>query len=113
LISALLVMHRSQIRHRLIWLFVWPQSPAPTSVGLGSRSISSGPQSRSDGKQRFPHHHAIADTQIHHSSNLNPCSSQLFKIEHYPWILRPSRARTSTVRMYSFLFTISNNNTKA
>src|SRR5690606_11749828 len=25
-----------------------------------------------------------------------------FKIEHYPWTPRPSRARTSTVRMYSF-----------
>ena len=33
--------------------FVWPQSPAPTSVGLGFRSKSSGLQSQPTGRQAF------------------------------------------------------------
>src|SRR5690606_16569714 len=40
--------------------------------------------------------------QATNTINSTTVHKQSFKIEHYPWIFGPSRAQTSTVRMYSF-----------
>ena len=93
LISALRVVHRSQIR------FICCRRLSSHSLGrplaLPQLRLKPSPAVQQETIQK----HHLNKQQTHQSNNH---SQQLFKIEHYPWIFRSSRTRTSTVRMYSF-----------
>jgi len=94
LISALLVMHRSQIRGVCLALsFPRIRSGGPwPCLGFASEpSLAL--------QQKIIQKQHLNNQQTHQSNNR---TQQSFKIEHYPWTSRSSRTQTSTVRMYSF-----------